>query len=578
MRQGLKLATLCSILGLMFCIACQKELTCYTCNESPTANAGVDQVFSVPIDSIRLDGSASKDSDGKIDKWLWSTLTAPPSSVIVNPTLPTTAVKVIAAGTYTFELKVTDDQGAIARDTVKVTINNPLINQPPVANAGQDQTITLPTNSIALNGSQTTDPNNNITTYSWSLISGTSTPTIANANAVIAQASQLVQGIYHFQLKVADAGGLLSHDTVKVMVKAVAVVDCDNLNRPVINAMLVPFATLPEPSSGMSVATAGNKIVFAGASLAGNPPNYGSSKVHIYDVSTQTWSTAALSASRADVAAVAAGNKIFFAGGRLGNGGSYNYFSTVDIFDVVTNQWSVANLSQPRAYIAAASVGDKVLFAGGEQQWPLPVSDRVDIYNLSSNSWTTASLTVQRNGLSAVTANNKILFAGGSNQVGGTNNVSNIIDVYDYTTNSWSSSTLSRAKTFFSGINVNNKIYWAGGYDSSGNPSCTVEIKDITTQAISSAHLFHPFTYVNHEGLNAVLKNNKIIWFCTLDPLNGNSTNKFNIYDITTNTWSIGLLPVKINGASIISVNNTIYVAGGSLNGTITNQVWKLEF
>ncbi|MGE5106935.1 MAG: hypothetical protein ACM3H8_05295 [Sphingobacteriales bacterium] len=33
----------------------------------------------------------------------------------------------------------------------------------------------------------------------------------------------------------------------------------------------------------------------------------------------------------------------------------------------------------------------------------------------------------------------------------------------------------------------------------------------------------------------------------------------------------------EIYGASIISVNNTIYVAGGYVNGILSNQVWKLE-
>jgi N-acetylneuraminic acid mutarotase len=386
-------------------------------------------------------------------------------------------------------------------------------------------------------------------------------------------------GVYQFQLKVTDAGGLFSNDTVKVTLNAAPVaMTCGVSNRPIINARLTPIARLSEPSSGMAVATAGNKILFAGASLSGSPPNYGSSTVHIFDFSTQTWSTAALSTWRADVAAVAAGNKIFFAGGRLGNGGSYNYFSTVDIYDVTNNNWSVANLSQPRAYIAAAAVGDKVLFAGGEQEWPRPVSDRVDIYQLSTNSWSTASLSVQRNGLTAVTANNTILFAGGSNQLSGSNNVTNIIDVYDNATNSWSTSTLAEPKAFFAGNNVGGKIYWAGGYGGNGSPTCKVEIRDPVTQTSSAAFLFHPFSYVTHEGMNVVVKDNKIIWFATLDPSNGNATDKFNIYDMLTNTWSIGLLPVKMNAASVIAVNNTIYVAGGYINGQMSDQVWKLEF
>ena len=54
--------------------------------------------------------------------------------------------------------------------------------------------------------------------------------------------------------------------------------------------------------------------------------------------------------------------------------------------------------------------------------------------------------------------------------------------------------------------------------------------------------------------------------------------NKFDIYDITTNQWSIGVLSVDIYASSIISVNNTIYVAGGNVNGSLSGQVWKLDF
>ena len=137
---------------------------------------------------------------------------------------------------------------------------------------------------------------------------------------------------------------------------------------------------------------------------------------------------------------------------------------------------------------------------------------------------------------------------------------------------------LTKPKAFFAGIRVGNKIYWAGGDDESGKPSCKVEIMDVATQTSSQAFLFHPFNYVINEGQNAVVKDNKIIWFATPDPLNGNHTDKFNIYNTVTNTWSIGLLPFRMSGASIISVNNTVYVAGGYVNGKMSDQVWKLDF
>ena len=58
----------------------------------------------------------------------------------------------------------------------------------------------------------------------------------------------------------------------------------------------------------------------------------------------------------------------------------------------------------------------------------------------------------------------------------------------------------------------------------------------------------------------------------------GGQKSKFGIYDTTTNTWSIGVLPFALEGASILSVNNTLYVAGGKVAGALTAGVWKLEF
>jgi N-acetylneuraminic acid mutarotase len=114
----------------------------------------------------------------------------------------------------------------------------------------------------------------------------------------------------------------------------------------------------------MAVASAGTKILFAGATSSKNGIGY--STVDIYDLATQTWSIADLSKVRPHIAAVAAGNKVFFAGG-----GDVDQFSfpsaTVDMYDVSTNTWSVASLSEPRAYIGAAAVGNKVLFAGGKK-------------------------------------------------------------------------------------------------------------------------------------------------------------------------------------------------------------------
>ncbi|MBS1563972.1 MAG: T9SS type A sorting domain-containing protein, partial [Bacteroidetes bacterium] len=92
-------------------------------------------------------------------------------------------------------------------------------NQAPVAKAGADQTITLPTASVTLDGSGSADADGKITTYSWSLISGPAA-TIANATSASTAVSGLIAGSYSFRLLVTDNAGATGADTVVITVNA----------------------------------------------------------------------------------------------------------------------------------------------------------------------------------------------------------------------------------------------------------------------------------------------------------------------------------------------------------------------
>jgi N-acetylneuraminic acid mutarotase len=327
----------------------------------------------------------------------------------------------------------------------------------------------------------------------------------------------------------------------------------------------------------MAVASAGTKILFAGAASSQNSIGY--STVDIYDLATQTWSTAKLSEARSHIAAVAADNKVFFAGGGWDDDFLFT-LATVDMYDVTTNTWSVALLSELRAYIGAAAVGNKVLFAGGKKHFEnvhssdFKTSDRVDIFDLSSNTWSTATLSEGRAYIAAVTAENKVYFAGGRPYY----NPSSTIDIYDNGTNTWSTSSLLEPKGMSSGIAAGANIYWAGGMSSHG-PSdeslCTVEIRNIHSQGSQLNHLSKPASSVIVDGQNAVVKEDKILFFRHHFRDDGS---RFDIYDTVSKNWSIGVLPQSISGASIISVNNTVYIAGGWAAGVFSNRVWKLEF
>ena len=222
MKFEIKYAIMCLALMMMVYISCKKELSCENCienNKPPIAVAGPDQVITLPTDSVLLNGSASSDPDGKISGYLWTRLSGPASFAILRPTDSATKITTLVAGTYQFELKVTDNAGLSANDTVQVIVDSIVTpNHPPIANAGSNQIISLPTNTAYLDGSGSTDPDNNITGYLWNRISGPTLSNIANSNSVQTQATNLVEGIYQFELKVTDARGLFSKDTVRVTV------------------------------------------------------------------------------------------------------------------------------------------------------------------------------------------------------------------------------------------------------------------------------------------------------------------------------------------------------------------------
>jgi hypothetical protein len=92
------------------------------------------------------------------------------------------------------------------------------VNMPPVANAGPDQSITLPANTVTLNGSATDDgqPNGSIT-YSWKKLSGSGKVTFGDASQAVTTAQFSKTGTYTLQLTAND-GQLSATDTIVITV------------------------------------------------------------------------------------------------------------------------------------------------------------------------------------------------------------------------------------------------------------------------------------------------------------------------------------------------------------------------
>jgi len=216
-------------------------------NQAPVANAGNNGTVILPNNSLTLNGTAS-DPDGYITSYTWSKTSGPSSYTIVSPNSPSTVISYLEAGTYIFALKATDNAGASATSSVTITVNA-ASNQPPVAYAGSNTTITLPTNSVTLDASGSYDPDGSIALYWWVQENGPSTVYLPDASVAKPVLTNLIQGVYEFTLQVRDNAGEIAFSKVSITVNPAAAAPSLPVNQnPVSNAGGNVSITLPTNS------------------------------------------------------------------------------------------------------------------------------------------------------------------------------------------------------------------------------------------------------------------------------------------------------------------------------------------
>jgi uncharacterized protein YggL (DUF469 family) len=186
-------------------------------NRTPIANAGIDQ--SVNENNLfTLDGSASSDPEGNSMTYLWT----PPAGITLSSTTtarPTfMAPEVLINTTYTFTLVVND--GFIDSPSDQVVINVKQSNKAPTANAGADQSADELT-AITLDGSTSTDPDNDALTYLWTAPTGITLNSATASKPTFTAPEVATNTNYAFTLVVNDGTVSSSADQVIVQVKQV---------------------------------------------------------------------------------------------------------------------------------------------------------------------------------------------------------------------------------------------------------------------------------------------------------------------------------------------------------------------
>ncbi|XP_058032577.1 dyslexia-associated protein KIAA0319 homolog [Ahaetulla prasina] len=175
------------------------------------------QEISYPITSTFIDGNQSVD-DTKIVSYHWEEIEGPLREKKASADTPVLYLSNLIPGNYTFRLIVTDSDGAVNSTIASLRVNK-LLDSPPVANAGPDQEISLPQNSVTLNGNQSKD-DHDIVSYEWSLSPKSKSTMVAmqGVRSPYLQLSAMQEGEYIFQLTVMDSADQKSAAEVTVTV------------------------------------------------------------------------------------------------------------------------------------------------------------------------------------------------------------------------------------------------------------------------------------------------------------------------------------------------------------------------
>ncbi|NVE93742.1 autotransporter outer membrane beta-barrel domain-containing protein [Altererythrobacter lutimaris] len=204
-------------------------------NSAPVADAGADQ--SVGGNSVvTLDGSGSTDPENDPLTFTWSqTAGANVTLSDINAVQPTFTTPPATGQDQTFEFELlvedrssggTSNSGGKSRfappptsstDTVVITV---LANRPPVANAGPDQGPVDAGQTVTLDGTGSSDPDNEALTYTWVQTSGDAVTLSDPNSAQPTFVAPNVNGAVTFELTVSD-GSFFARDTVSVELRAI---------------------------------------------------------------------------------------------------------------------------------------------------------------------------------------------------------------------------------------------------------------------------------------------------------------------------------------------------------------------
>ena len=180
-------------------------------NVPPTADAGADQVVDAGTQVV-LDGTATRDANGDPIGFSWTQIEGP-SVPLQGADQEKASFLPEISGVYRFQLVAFDGQLYSPPDDVQVVVND--LNRVPTADAGEDQTV-LVGSTVSLDGSGSTDPEEDPLDYLWSQVEGPEPVVLEGASTSNAWFTPTQVGAYRFQLVVNDGTDSSPPDDVTV--------------------------------------------------------------------------------------------------------------------------------------------------------------------------------------------------------------------------------------------------------------------------------------------------------------------------------------------------------------------------
>ncbi len=224
--------------------------------EDPVADAGADQEVAVG-EEVTFDGSGSSDNVGVVSyDWTFEYDGATETLTGVSPTFTFDI-----ADEYVVTLTVEDAEGNSATDTVTITVT--AVNDPPVADAGIDQTVTVG-DTVTFDGSGSSD-DSAITNYTWTFTYDDVSRELYDEGPTF---TFEIVDTYTVTLTVTDDDGATDTDTMQVVVED------------------MPSVTLAADAGPDQTVTVGETVTFDGGDSTGDIASY--TWTFTYDGETRT--------------------------------------------------------------------------------------------------------------------------------------------------------------------------------------------------------------------------------------------------------------------------------------------------